>query len=352
MKRSNPRLRTVYPLTIVFTLYIVLHSAAKADNFPDFTHDYLVRVKDPAAADVAYVLPGVDMTVYAKVLLLEPQISFRMGWQQEYNSQNPRNRLTNSDLEKMISRASSLFQEAFVEELEARDYPIVKEAGDDVLIVRAALVNLEVASPDPNRMAGISGRTFTRDSSRATLILEIYDSVSRQIIARAIDSIDSNDRRRGYGDLSLGERTSGMLSSRLKPGRSPSPMRSSRQSRDQSGIGDRTVAADAAGNPPRICWIVEGGFGDEISVSPLAPRTERQMPPRFRPKLGSAFPPRFRSVLLLCLASAVRCFGAVETFHLGDGDQVSGVVVSETETTLTIRHKKLGNFRPCGQYWI
>lgn len=73
-----------------------------------------------------------------------------------------------------------------IERLEADDgFEVVSEADYDVLLIRAAIIDLDIAAPDTSS-AGRS-RTFTADSSVATLYIELYDSVSGQIIGRAYD---------------------------------------------------------------------------------------------------------------------------------------------------------------------
>ena len=73
-----------------------------------------------------------------------------------------------------------------IETLEDNDgFEIVDEADYDVLLVRAAIIDLNVTAPDTTTAA--RSRTFTADSGAATLYIEVYDSVSGQIIGRSID---------------------------------------------------------------------------------------------------------------------------------------------------------------------
>ena len=64
-------------------------------------------------------------------------------------------------------------------------FEVVSEPDYDVLLIRAAIIDLDVTAPDTSS-AGRS-RTYTADSGSATLYIELYDSVSGQIIGRAID---------------------------------------------------------------------------------------------------------------------------------------------------------------------
>ena len=58
-------------------------------------------------------------------------------------------------------------------------------SGDDVLLIRAAIIDLDITAPDtasPGRST-----TYTASSGAATLYIELFDSVSGQIIGRAAD---------------------------------------------------------------------------------------------------------------------------------------------------------------------
>ena len=59
------------------------------------------------------------------------------------------------------------------------------EHGDFIEGIRAAIIDLNVTVPDTSNPGAT--RTFTADSGAATLYIELYDSVSGQIIGRALD---------------------------------------------------------------------------------------------------------------------------------------------------------------------
>ena len=68
------------------------------------------------------------------------------------------------------------------------------EAGGDVLLVRPAIVNLDITAPDVSS----PGRSyqFSESAGEMTLYLELYDSETSAIIAKAMDR--KRDRERGY----------------------------------------------------------------------------------------------------------------------------------------------------------
>jgi hypothetical protein len=59
-----------------------------------------------------------------------------------------------------------------------------------VLLLRPAIINLDITAPDVP-VAGRS-RTFTASAGQATLFLELYDSVTGELLARAIDVKSAN----------------------------------------------------------------------------------------------------------------------------------------------------------------
>jgi hypothetical protein len=69
--------------------------------------------------------------------------------------------------------------------LEENGYSVVNEAGADVLLVRPAIINLDVVAPDVQK-AGRS-RSYSASAGEATIYVELYDSVTSQILARASD---------------------------------------------------------------------------------------------------------------------------------------------------------------------
>jgi hypothetical protein len=162
--------------------------AAKKAEPPETSFDGLVRVQK-SKADLVYLLPGADLSPYTEILLLEPFVAFHKDWQDYHNSNaGPFDRISDKDMEKMIKGIKELFTESFTETLEKKGFPVVQEVGKTVLIVRPAVINVQVAVPDPDRMKGMGrGGVYTENAGAMTFFVELYDSVSQQILARAID---------------------------------------------------------------------------------------------------------------------------------------------------------------------
>lgn len=165
---------------------LLLLAACTTTQYPDVSHDGLVRV-EKSKADAVYHLPEADLGGYNKVMLLEPQISFRKNWQQDTNSGRSLNRISDQEMVQMIDNGKRLLAEQFTRELEKGGFPVVDKAGPDVLAVKPAIIDLDVTAPDPNNNAGVWVTTYSRGAGEATLQLELYDSVSRQLMVRAFD---------------------------------------------------------------------------------------------------------------------------------------------------------------------
>ena len=60
------------------------------------------------------------------------------------------------------------------------------QAGPDTLRVSAAIVNLYVTAPDT--MSAGRSRTYTANSGQMTLVVELRDSVTGELLARAVDT--------------------------------------------------------------------------------------------------------------------------------------------------------------------
>ena len=141
-----------------------------------------------ADVDVTYVLPEADFSIYNRVMILEPQVAFRRNWQRDVNRgvRGTAARVTTQDMDRIKSQMSELFLEVFTQELTNGGLAIVEEPGEDVLIVRPAIVNLNVAAPDTQTAS--RNRVFVANAGSASLFIELYDSLTGQILARAADS--------------------------------------------------------------------------------------------------------------------------------------------------------------------
>lgn len=171
--------------SILIGCFMVCSTAPAAED-DQLTYDGLTRVEN-SDADVAYVLPEADFGTYDRFIVLEPAVAFRRNWQRDVNrSGGVSQRVSDSDMEQIKSEVAGLFREVFTENLEGGGFAVVEEPGEDVMILRPAILNLDIAAPDA--ASSPRSRTFVANAGSATLFIELFDSVTGQILARAVDS--------------------------------------------------------------------------------------------------------------------------------------------------------------------
>ncbi len=181
--------KSIRALALIFTLlFHAPWAAADQADSPEFgeehTFDNLVKVEDSKMAR-AYIDPHADFSVFKRVAILDPFVSFRSNWQRDQNRSRTRN-ITSADMDRIKADVAALFKQVFTERLEADDgYEVVDVAGDDVLLLRPAIIDLDITAPD-TRDPGRT-RTFTTTAGAATLVMEVFDSVSGDILGRAAD---------------------------------------------------------------------------------------------------------------------------------------------------------------------
>ncbi len=170
-------------------LGLLMAATSVADEHDaEMTWDGLVAVEGANMA-IAYIDPEADFSVFRRVAILEPHVAFRSNWQRDQNRSRSQ-RVRASDVERIKGDVASLLKDVFIEQLEAAGYEVVNYVDEDVMILRPAIIDLDITAPDVAR-AGRT-RTYTASSGAATLFIEAFDSMSGDIIGRAID-------RRGGG---------------------------------------------------------------------------------------------------------------------------------------------------------
>ena len=169
---------------LVYALCLALPMTAFAAVDTNASFDGLVPVEG-ASAGMAYINPEADFSVYTRVMILEPYVAFRSNWRRDQNRSRSRN-ISARDMERIKASVASMFREVFAQNLEADDgFEVVDEADYDVLLIRPAIINLDITAPD---VAAGRSRTFTASAGQATLYIELFDSVTGTIIGRAADA--------------------------------------------------------------------------------------------------------------------------------------------------------------------
>lgn len=180
---------------ILFLSITAMQLHAKSKELPEVTEDGLHRVHDSKLA-IVYAEPGADLSQYTKVQLMDAYVAFKKNWLRDQRKQSIQKlKVTTKDVEKIKNQLATEFNEVFVKALEENGYEISDQAGEDVLLVRPAIINLDVNAPD----TPTAGRSYqyTSSAGEMTLYLELYDSVTGDMIAKALDRRVDNSRS-GY----------------------------------------------------------------------------------------------------------------------------------------------------------
>jgi len=177
-------LKNCLPVMAVLLFAITGPALAGQDDLPEVTVEGLHRVPD-SRLSVVYAEPGANLASYHRVLLLDAYVAFRKNWERDQRSAANPLRVSSRDVEEIKNRLSGEFESVFRSTLENAGYQLTDEPGDDVLLVRPAIINLDVNAPDTPR----TGRTksYTSSAGEMTLYIELYDSVTGDLIAKALD---------------------------------------------------------------------------------------------------------------------------------------------------------------------
>lgn len=165
---------------------LALAGAVRAqDPAPAATYEDLQLVDQDRRGEI-YADPRVDWSVYTEVLLDPATVAFRKNWERDQNRDQPF-KIRASDMERIKSELSELFGDVFTKELtEKGGYVMATEPGETVLRITPAIIDLDVYAPDSRSQPGITV-SYTNQAGRMTLKLELYDSVTGDLIATARD---------------------------------------------------------------------------------------------------------------------------------------------------------------------
>jgi hypothetical protein len=176
--------KTIFTMAVSLLLgFVTSFSALAEQEFPDITEEGLHKLKDTKLA-VVYAKPGVNLGVYNRVWLLDATVAFKKNWQRSQN-RSYSHKINAKDMERIQLGVAELFNEVFTEKLTAGGYELVTESAEDVLLVRPAIVNLNVLAPDVSSTS--RSYQMTRSAGEMSLFVELYDSVTLDLLGKALD---------------------------------------------------------------------------------------------------------------------------------------------------------------------
>jgi hypothetical protein len=169
-------------LVLAFGLLAGLTASARENTAPE-TVDGLHLVPDTKLG-LVYAGPEVDLSVYHNLLLMDAQVAFKKNWRRDINQEKPYH-VTAADMQNIKSEVTALFREIFTEELKSAGFILVSEQSPETMIIRPAIVDLNINSPDTPR--GATTRNITESAGDMTLYLEIRDSITGDVLVKAMD---------------------------------------------------------------------------------------------------------------------------------------------------------------------
>lgn len=183
----------MYKLLIILSLIFLSGSfttvvAKEKKEIPQYTIEGLKLVPNTKGMALVWAEPGADLSQYDRIHLVEPYVAFKKNWQYEQNrGQDIRRQIRANDMDRIKINVKELFLEVFSEVLEAGGYTLTTEQAEDVLIVKPAIIDLDVKAPEfPTSGTSI---THAKSAGSMTLYMELYDSETEDLIAKAMDTV-------------------------------------------------------------------------------------------------------------------------------------------------------------------
>jgi Protein of unknown function (DUF3313) len=176
------RMRTVLPLCAAVVIIACAAPGTPIDQVS--TEDGLQRM-EVKGVDAVYRKPEADVSKYDKLLLRPITVAFRKDWDPTkdsalYSMHPP-------DREKIKTGLAENFAEVFTQELTKGGYQVVTEPAPDVLELQAAIIDLYINAPDVSMQTAGRVRTYSVDAGEMTLVAELRDSITGELVARAYD---------------------------------------------------------------------------------------------------------------------------------------------------------------------
>lgn len=171
---------------VSLVLMILAAFAMAKTELPAVTHDGL-QLRPDTKVRAVYMKPGADLSHYSEIVLLDTYVAFAKNWQREHNQEVPFDeRVSDKDMKEISDRVAKEFSRVFTEVLSSKGgHQVVSHAGEGVLILRPAIIDLRITAPD--LMTPGMSETLVASAGSMTLYLELYDGKTQSIIARIID---------------------------------------------------------------------------------------------------------------------------------------------------------------------
>ena len=179
----------IVTLSLLATL-LTLGCASTSETVPTTTPDGLDLVRSDKHSAV-YAKPEAQLDIYNEFAIVPCEVAFRKNWQRDYNSSHRSSgqQIKERDIDRIKrelgEECTTFFTDALSEE---PSYNLVTEwqQGQDVLLVRPNIVNLNITSPDVSSPS--MTRSYSASAGSMTLYLELIDAETSEVLVRAYDS--------------------------------------------------------------------------------------------------------------------------------------------------------------------
>ena len=176
-------------LSLLATL-LTLGCASTSETVPTTSPDGLDLVRSDKHSAV-YAKPEAQLEIYDEFAIVPCEVAFRKNWQRDYNSSHRSSgqQIKERDIDRIKrelgEECTTFFTDALSEE---PSYNLVTEwqQGQDVLLVRPNIVNLNITSPDVSSPS--MTRSYSASAGSMTLYLELIDAETSEVLVRAYDS--------------------------------------------------------------------------------------------------------------------------------------------------------------------
>lgn len=166
----------------------VVESSKKEKSF-----DGLKKVPSKVENRVVYINPHADFSVYKSIQILKAHVAFKKNWQKDFNRENGATlgKVSDKDILEIKAKISKMFDDTFTQNFSENGYPVVNTAVTGTLLIRPALVDLDLANTGTS--APSNARTFSKEDESVTLYIELYDAVTGEILARVAENKSVTD---------------------------------------------------------------------------------------------------------------------------------------------------------------
>ena len=148
---------------------------------------------DAKKFDLAYLLPGADFKAYTRVMIDPTEAAFRKNWQRDFNNSHRSldMRISDDEAREMLEAVQTAFHEILTQAYKDAGYEVVTAPAPDVMRLKTAVFNIDVDAPE--QMTASRTRTYSSEAGRASMVIEVRDSMSGAVLARGIDSRNVGD---------------------------------------------------------------------------------------------------------------------------------------------------------------